>query len=1047
MTHVEARKSFISFFKKKQHKLMPSSSLIPQNDPSILFVNAGMNQFKNIFLGLETSSCKNVITIQKCLRAGGKHNDIEEVGQTPRHHTFFEMMGNFSFGSYFKKEAISLAWEFLTKELSLKEERLWITVHQKDEESYEIWKTGQNIPEHKIYRLDDKDNFWQMGDIGPCGPCTEIHYYKGEEKRPDPKQLMEIWNLVFMEFYDRPGGERQKLSVPCVDTGMGLERLCSLLQNKKSNYHTDLFSEIICSLEQACPFKYDFKEEKQTEEQKAFRVLADHSRAVAFLIADGLFPGNEGENYVLRRLIRRALYYSQKLKSVQNLLHIGAGKSLTLMKEIYPELKDQENEIYETISQETERFFNNLKTGRKKLEESMKLLPEKFIDEKLAWNLYSTYGFPLDLTHLIAKEQGWTVAKPQNIDKIKKEEKQKDQKPSSKILIGPEENRLLSQVDKTNWTAYEKIKDQGKILLIYQKNQEAELPQQKFHNSPSQATAPTGHFTSCKKTKNLKKGKKAWLIADKTCFYPEGGGPKGDQGLIKTETGRAKILDCQKRGAVITHKIEVLEGELKQNQNCEMEVYKNYRQGIKVHHTATHLLNSALRSILGSGIRQAGSLVEPYRLRFDFTYSKALSKKQRNQVEEQVWQSLQRAEAVQANHKSFDRAKKEGFLFLKGENYEQKVRVISIGDKSSKELCGGIHVQNTKEIEGFKIISEKGLQAGVRRIVAYAGPSLKAWINLLVAQNLELREHLKLPLPTDKTANFKKAAFNPQSTAEQNQGKNNDRFQPLIFKTSFKKSQKIWMGFIEKHNPFLQWIENQEKQLKNLRKNIIHLSNKKSTNSLSHNQDFIEIKSFEHPLAQQNLEIREHLKLPLPKEKNIEQIFSKKVSPSVPFQKQNLIFFEEKENPLIDWMDKKQKEIQELSKQYEEIKNLGWTEEKLNQKVKTFKTGKSPVRLLVLSLPLEDRKTLSEISDLLLFKLSLSVFILFGKSKNKHPVLVNLSKEAGKILSANEILKKTVAPICRGQGGGKASYAQGSITDPGQIPKLESALLDQWSKN
>ena len=314
MTSFEVREKFLNFFQKNQHKVLPSSSLIPNKDPSLLFVNAGMNQFKNIFLGLEKTPVKNVVTIQQCLRAGGKHNDLDNVGQSHYHHTFFEMMGNFSFGFYFKQKAIALAWEFLTQELDLDPKDLWVSVYEKDEESYEIWRSEQKIPEHKIYRLGKKDNLWQMGDTGPCGPCTEIHLYKGTKRKPDPDQFMEIWNLVFMEFNDTEEGTRQKLSVPCVDTGMSLERLTAVVQNRKSNYHTDLFSEILLSLEQSCSYKYDFEEKTQTEKQKAFRVLADHSRAVCFLINNGIVPGNEGAYYVLRRIIRRALYYSQKLQ-------------------------------------------------------------------------------------------------------------------------------------------------------------------------------------------------------------------------------------------------------------------------------------------------------------------------------------------------------------------------------------------------------------------------------------------------------------------------------------------------------------------------------------------------------------------------------------------------------------------------------------------------------------------------------------------------------------------------------------------------------------
>ena len=462
MTSFEVCKKFIDFFKHNQHKVLPGSSLIPDKDPSLLFVNAGMNQFKNVFLGFEKPPAKNVVTIQKCLRAGGKHNDLEAVGETPWHHTFFEMLGNFSFGGYFKKEAIALAWEFLTEELKLNPEDLWISVYEKDEESYEIWRDEQKIPENKIYRLGKKDNFWQMGDTGPCGPCTEIHYYKGKS-RPDPNQLMEIWNLVFMEFYDMEKRERQKLSTPCVDTGMGLERLCAVLQNKKSNYHTDLFSKIILSLETASGCKYDFEEKNQTDKQKAFRVLADHSRAICFLIADGVVEGNDKESYVLRRIIRRALYYSQKLHAEKNLLQVGVEKTISFMSEtgsllkqdealipianVYLSLKQEEGHIQSLVERETKKFFDSLKMGGKQLEEVMESLLNKFIPAPTVWNLYSTYGFPTDLTRLIAKERGWTTPSEEEIYKYKKLELERINKKKTEEYI-KESKQKLESLDK-----------------------------------------------------------------------------------------------------------------------------------------------------------------------------------------------------------------------------------------------------------------------------------------------------------------------------------------------------------------------------------------------------------------------------------------------------------------------------------------------------------------------------------------------------------------------------------------------------------------------
>ena len=1009
MTHFEVRKKFIEFFQKNQHKVLPSSSLIPQNDPSILFVNAGMNQFKNIFLGLETPIYKNVLTVQKCLRAGGKHNDIETVGETSWHHTFFEMLGNFSFGGYFKKEAICLAWEFLTQELGLTEEHLWITVHCKDDESYEIWKNEQKIPENKIYRLKDKDNFWQMGKVGPCGPCTEIHYYNGKETRPNPHQFMEIWNLVFMEFYDTEKGTREKLPALCVDTGMGLERLCSLLQSKTSDYHTDLFSGILLDLEKACAFKYDFKETKQNDKQKAFRVVADHSRAVGFLMDDGVFTGNEGANYVLRRIIRRALYYSRKLKPKKNLLQVGVEKTISIMSEIYPSLKQNEKHIQSAIQEETEKFSNSLQTGMKKLAEEMKSLPKKFIPAQTVWNLYSSYGLPVDLTRLIAGEKGWTVAGEEEIKKQGEEQRQNTssfQRQNSqhentdliKQMIQQAVHNLQGKINKTLFTGYEKNKEKGQILFTG-----SVVPLEK----PAFMDRDISSFAKPADLKisfdSLIKGQKGWLILDKTCFYPEGGGPIGDPGRLKTETGSAQVLDCQKKGDFIVHEVKVLEGKLEKNQMSQMEVDENHRKGIQASHTATHLLNSALRSVLGKSVRQAGSLVESGRLRFDFTYFRSLTKKECQQIEETLWQSLEKEEELSSSYKNFEQAKKEGAIFLQGENYGQKVRVVRIGKETSKELCGGIHVQNTREIEDFKIISEKGIQSGVRRITAYTGSLAKAWESFLAESNLELRKYLKLPLPGEKKMD-------------------------LLF---FEKEKHFWVGSVEKQNPFLKWIEYKDKELKTLRKKIVHLGNKESENPLSQNQKWVKIKSRRHPLAQQILDLREHLKLPPLKMTSSSSTLAD--------------FKDEESNSPLYWLKTKEREVQKLNDQLEKIKKLDFEKDKLMEQSKNFKIGELKGQLLVLPLPLEDRKILSDISDSLLSKLSSGVLILLGEAKDRHPVLVNLTKNFETVLSAGDILKNTIAPLCQGQGGGKASFAQGSISNRSAFFEVERILLKKWA--
>ncbi len=1068
MTSFEVRKKFIDFFKRHQHTVLPGSSLIPDNDPSLLFVNAGMNQFKDIFLGLKPPPDKNVATIQKCLRAGGKHNDLEAVGETPLHHTFFEMLGNFSFGGYFKSKAIALAWEFLTVDLKLDPKDLWISVYEKDEESYTIWRDEQNIPENKIYRMGDKDNFWQMGDTGPCGPCTEIHYYKGKEKRPDPNQFMEIWNLVFMEFYDTEGGKRQKLSVPCVDTGMGLERLCALLQNKKSNYHTDLFSEIILSLEKASGCPYDFEEREQTDRQKAFRVLADHSRAIVFLINDGVIPGNDRENYVLRRIIRRALYYSQKLNPEKNLLQIGVEKTISLMAETgsllkqdkellniaetYLSLKQEERQTQSIINGEAGLFFDSLKAGKKQLEKVMKVQSKPHLNAPEVWNLYSTYGFPMDLTRLMAKEEGWTVAKEEDIKRYEEKAKQQIKEGLSDILqekvknfapqLIPEIQRkmkersrekikieeqqninsyaqkqdvfLKSQEEKleTFFSGYEKAKETGQILLTVS-----------FDTSAAASLNKGGYTLSNRLSlKPLEKNQKGWLVLDKSCFYPEGGGAIGDRGFLKTETGAAEILDCQKEGSFIWHEVKVLEGQLKEDQQGQMEVNINHRKEISASHTATHLLNSALRSVLGKSVRQAGSLVEPGRLRFDFTHPQSLNQKQIKGIEEQVLKHIHQSEEVTPSHKNFQQAQKEDYIYLKGENYPEKVRVLKIGEKTSKELCGGIHVKNTGEIKHFKIISEKGIQSGVRRIVAYTGSLAKAWESFLIKENLQLRKYLNLPLPE----------------------KENIR---------------------EKQNPFVSWIEGKEKELKALRKSIVRLEqNKDSQNTISKNESWVKVEYPFHPLAFQMLELREYLKLPLPEsDRVIEYLleqsyldkkiilkessskFNEKANDSAhtnkPSSQTAEDFFKEVESPL-DVLKAREREVKKLYDQWEKLKQLNLTKNKLLERAKDFEIKGIKGKLLVVEFPLSDRKILSDISDFLLSKLSSGLVVLSGEGEGQHPVFVNRTKSFEKLLSAGGILKNTIAPLCKGKGGGKDSFAQGSITDKSEFTKIEQMLLN-----
>ena len=1106
MTHFEVRKRFLKFFKRHHHKVLPSIGLTLDHDPSLLFVNAGMNQFKNVFLGLSPPVSKNVVTLQKCLRVGGKHNDLEEVGATPLHHTFFEMMGNFSFGGYFKEQAIQLAWEFLTQELKISEDHLWITVHHEDKESYKIWNEQEKIPENKIYKLGDKDNFWQMGETGPCGYCSEIHYYKGKNKNPDPSQFMEIWNLVFMEFNLDKHGNKEKLPLPCVDTGLGVERLCSVLQNKTNNYHCDLFSEIIQELEKHCNFKYKpeltalgtslshsqdnqqknssetalshLQDNQQTASreialshsqadiQKAFHVLADHSRAISLLIADSVRPGNQKEGYVLRRIIRRSLYYSQKLldktedtgkddQKLETLLLVGTKKAIQLMEKTaqylgknfaeyekyFHFLPSDKDSVIKSIVGESSSFSHSLKEGEKRLEEFLQEEKKKLklsknkeantkirLSEQKVWDLYSTYGFPMDLTRLMAQERACDTPTEEEMKNYldhlsqktehglaknnttqNKEERLKDMY----LSLKNKEKSNTSKTDsgaKTQWTAYKKDKELATILKITQITQKSNHIKQ---NQKKIAPPSSNNKTS------ITQNSEGWILLDKSCFYPEGGGPIGDKGWIETKTGKALIVDCQKYETMLAHKIKVVSGELKIQQEALLKVDKDFRKQIAISHSSTHLLNSALRSLLGDSIRQAGSLVEPGHLRFDFTFDRPLTKKELYQIEEKIYQNITQKEEVDSFYQSFPQAQKEGALYLKGENYGQdQVRVIRIGESSSRELCGGIHIKNTKEIEAFKIVSEKGVQAGVRRISAYTGTLAQQWEALLLKENINLRKHLKLPLPKEDL-------------------QKDDLQNPSLLKTK--------AGNEREENLFINRLESHEKELKTLKKNIIHWDNTKETEEKTIKKEAVASHRFYfHSLIKQMVTLSEWTSLSLMKEKETHKFWEEKIKSKLHLNSdsKDTNFFE----PLPDLLEKFKTKEQELKKwkaQWNKIKEKGLTKEKLIQQAIDFELKGLKGKLLVVSFPIEDRKTLSGLSDSLLSVLSSGILIVRGESEPKHPITMSLTKDFQKILSAGTLLKKIVAPLCQGQGGGKVNFAQGSISNLVAFTKLKTTLLEK----
>jgi alanyl-tRNA synthetase len=724
MNSNDIRKLFLDYFKDKKHKIVKSSPLILHKDPTLLFTNAGMNQFKNIFLGLEQREYKRATSSQKCMRAGGKHNDLEQVGKTNRHHTFFEMLGNFSFGDYFKKEAINFAWELLVKKYKLSPEKLIITIYKDDEEAFDIWKNDIGVPENKIYRLGEKDNFWEMGETGPCGPCTEIHYDRGgkygdyEFDEKEGERYVEIWNLVFMQYYRDEKGNLSPLPKPSIDTGMGLERLTSILQNSESNYETDLFLPIIRRIEEMTGEDYT----ASSKNMVAMRVISDHIRAITFLIGDGVLPSNEGRGYVLRRIIRRGYRYGKELGLNKPFLYKLSGVVIDIMKDAYPELAGSSLTISNICHSEEERFTKTLDIGYLKIKEIIKNLKdnkENKIDGKLIFKLYDTYGFPPDLAKDILEENRLAFDE----DGFNRELKnQKDRARSfwkGDEKIKEIEKYRIFETEKTEFTGYEKLEDISEIVGIIKGSQKTEI---------------------------IKKGEKAELIVEKTPFYAEAGGQKGDIGIIENDNFYAEVIDTQKPlDTLIVHKIKVIKGEIRKGDKVNLKVDYNKRWETMKNHTATHLLHKALREVLGEHVKQAGSLVMPEHLRFDFTHFKPLTREEIALIEEMVNGKIQETLCVTTEIMSIDEAVKTGAMAIFEEKYGDMVRVVSIGD-FSKELCGGTHIKNTGEIGVFKILSENSISSGVRRIEAVTGLSAIKKIQ----ENFDILEEVKIKLNSSK---------------------------------------------------------------------------------------------------------------------------------------------------------------------------------------------------------------------------------------------------------------------------------------------------------
>ena len=683
----ELRAKFLEYFSKNSHEVVDSSPLIPANDETLLFTNAGMVQFKDVFLGSDKRSYKRATTTQRCIRAGGKHNDLENVGYTLRHHTFFEMLGNFSFGDYFKEEAIQLAWNFLTKELSLEKEKLWISVFREDDEAAEIWSSKIGIDPERIVRLDEEDNFWSMGDTGPCGPCSEIYYDHGEQYEGTPPgspgddgdRFVEIWNLVFMQFNRDAAGELTPLPKPSVDTGMGLERVAAVMQGVNSNYETDLFLNLIKASEDAI----------QSPGEPSHKVIADHIRSVSFLIADGITPSNEGRGYVLRRIMRRAIRHGYKLGAKKPFLHSLVEPLVKEMQLAFPMLASSQQHIEETIHNEENKFLETLDKGIEILEKEISRMDSKVIPGDIVFKLHDTFGFPFDLTADIAREQDLDLDE-EGFNQCM-EEQVKNSKSASKFK-GTQLD--LSSIEETQFLGYDRLNAEGIVLGLWIDDLQVDS-----------ATS----------------GKEYFLALDQSPFYAESGGQVGDHGDFSCSDGNGQILDCIKQGKIFLHKINVADGSLKVGDTLKLSVESTSRAAAASNHSATHLMHAALKHVLGSHVEQKGSLVDSSKLRFDFSHPKAVTKDEIKEIELIVNQQTLNNAEVKTELMKLDDAIASGAEAMFGEKYDDEVRVLSMGDGFSVELCGGTHVSRTGDIGMFVILSESSVSSGVRRIEAVTG--------------------------------------------------------------------------------------------------------------------------------------------------------------------------------------------------------------------------------------------------------------------------------------------------------------------------------------
>ncbi|MCG8686574.1 MAG: alanine--tRNA ligase [Desulfobacterales bacterium] len=701
MTGNEARKIFLEYFKKHNHRHVRSSSLVPQDDPTLLFVNAGMVQFKRVFTGDEKRDYSTAVTSQKCVRAGGKHNDLENVGYTARHHTFFEMLGNFSFGDYFKEEAIDFGWDLLTNGYGFDSEKLHVSVFEDDDEAYEIWRDKMGVPEDRISRLGEEDNFWAMGDTGPCGPCSEIHIDRGEEFGcDDPKcavgcdcdRWLELWNLVFMQFERSEDGTMTSLPKPSIDTGMGLERIISVLQDVPTNFDTDLFTPIMDKVGELAGKKRGESDEVEV----AMKVIADHSRASAFLICDGVLPSNEGRGYVLRRIMRRAIRYGRSIGLVKPFLHETVQTVFSIMDEAYPELKDSAAFILNVVKNEEEKFLETLGTGMKLLEatiEDIKGKNEKTIPGDVIFKLYDTFGFPVDIIQDHVKEMDIDLDLD-GFDAAMAEQKARSKSKKKFAGVGDAYKPLTSAGVKTAFKGYDSLEIESDLLIVVKDDKEIDTAGQ---------------------------GDDVEVVAEETVFYAESGGQIGDKGVFENSGCKIEITDTVKDpSGLVIHKGKVVSGSCKKGDKFTLKVDATLRQATAINHSATHILHSALRKVLGDHVKQSGSLVTPERFRFDFTHFSAITPEEIAAIESNVNMRIRENHGVNTKEMTMDEAVKAGATALFEEKYGDVVRVVSQGE-FSQELCGGTHTSATGNIGLFRILSEGGIASGVRRIEAVTG--------------------------------------------------------------------------------------------------------------------------------------------------------------------------------------------------------------------------------------------------------------------------------------------------------------------------------------